>query len=293
MDEPRTYVTAGAFRSALEERLKSISQTEQMDVNRLRRQVSFDRLLARLFRVEPAPWALKGGYALELRFKTARSTIDIDLTLQPVVGVTGQAEVSRVVREMLQSAANISLEDWFEYRIGAPVMDLEAAPYGGARYPVEARMDGRVFSRFHLDAGIGDEVMQPIETIECREWLAFAGIKGPRVQMIPREQQFAEKLHAYTLPRSSANSRVKDLVDLALLVESDGLVAERVQEAVRLTFQRRGTHASPSSLPPPPPDWGKRFEALAEECRLPKAMDSVFDGVRAYVEAVLPPNSQK
>ena len=48
MDEPRTYVTAGAFRSALEERLKSISQTEQMDVNRLRRQVSFDRLLARL-----------------------------------------------------------------------------------------------------------------------------------------------------------------------------------------------------------------------------------------------------
>ena len=86
MDEPRTYVTAGAFRSALEERLKSISQTEHMDVNRLRRQVSFDRLLARLFRVEPAPWALKGGYALELRFKTARSTIDIDLTLQPVVG---------------------------------------------------------------------------------------------------------------------------------------------------------------------------------------------------------------
>jgi hypothetical protein len=154
-------------------------------------------------------------------------------------------------------------------------------------------MDGRLFSRFHLDAGIGDAVMEPLETAECREWLEFAGIKGPRVQMIPREQQFAEKLHAYTLPRSSANSRVKDLVDLALLVESGELHTERIQEAVHITFQRRATHDLPSLLLPPPPDWRKRFEALAEECRLPKAMDAVFDRVRAYVEAVLTSGPQK
>ncbi|HZB87300.1 MAG TPA: hypothetical protein VE291_01460 [Terracidiphilus sp.] len=60
----------------MEERLKNRSQAEQVDINRLRRQVSFDRLLARLFRDDTAPWALKGGYALELRFKSARSTID-------------------------------------------------------------------------------------------------------------------------------------------------------------------------------------------------------------------------
>ncbi len=287
MDAPRTYATAGAFRRALEERLKRISQAEQMDINRLRRQVSFDRLLARLFRVEPAPWALKGGYALELQFKTARSTIDIDLSFQSVVAAADQADASRMLREMLQNAASISLRDWFEYTIGSPVMDLEAAPYGGARYPVEARMDAQVFSRFHLDAGIGDAVMEPLETVQCREWLEFAGIKSHQVRVIPREQQFAEKLHAYTLPRSSANSRVKDLVDLALLVESGELATERIQEAVHLTFQRRGTHVLPSVLLPPPPDWRKRVEALAEECRLPRAMDAVFDGVRAYVEAVL------
>jgi hypothetical protein len=85
---PRTYATAGAFRRSLEERLKSMSQAEQVDINRLRRQVSFDRLLARLFRDDTAPWVLKGGYALELRFKSARSTIDIDLTVQRVVGAT-------------------------------------------------------------------------------------------------------------------------------------------------------------------------------------------------------------
>jgi hypothetical protein len=48
----RAYTTAAAFRRALEERLKNRSQTEQIDINRLRRQVSFDRLLARLFRAE-------------------------------------------------------------------------------------------------------------------------------------------------------------------------------------------------------------------------------------------------
>jgi hypothetical protein len=58
------------------------SLTDETDLNRLRRQVSFDRLLARLFQEKQPPWALKGGYALELRFKAARSTVDIDLTLQ-------------------------------------------------------------------------------------------------------------------------------------------------------------------------------------------------------------------
>jgi hypothetical protein len=252
---PRTYATAGAFRRALEERLKSMSQTEQIDINRLRRQVSFDRLLARLFREDPAPWVLKGGYALELRFKSARSTIDIDLTLQRVVGTVEGSDPVRAIREMLQAMADVSFDDWFEYTIGPPVMDMTAAPYGGARYSVETRMDGRIFARFHLDAGVGDVVIQPLETAECHDWLGFAGIERPRVQMISREQQFAEKIHAYTLPRSSPNSRVKDLVDLALLIADNQLDRRRVINALHLTFDRRGTHALPTSLSVPPPEW--------------------------------------
>ena len=133
---------------------------------------------------------------------------------------------------MLQSAADIPLGDWFEFAVGPPVMDLTAAPYGGARYPVEARMDERIFARFHLDAGIGDVVMRPLETIVCRDWLGFAGIEPSRVRMIAREQQFAEKIHAYTLPRNSANSRVKDLVDMALLIGSGGLDSRRILERI-------------------------------------------------------------
>ena len=109
----RTYTTAGAFRRALEERLKNLSRAEQVDVNRLRRQVAFDRLLARLFANDATPWALKGGYALELRFKAARSTIDIDLTLQRVATAEAGDEI-RAIREILQDAADASLDDWLE-----------------------------------------------------------------------------------------------------------------------------------------------------------------------------------
>jgi hypothetical protein len=39
--------------------------------------------------------------------------------------------------------------------------------------------------------------------------------------MIPRDQQFTEKLHAYTLPRQGAvNARLRDLVDMVLLIQS-------------------------------------------------------------------------
>ncbi len=239
MPAPRTYATAGAFRRALEERLKAASQTDQVDLGRLRRQVAFDRLLARLFREATTAWVLKGGYALELRFRSARSTLDIDLTLSRVEAVSSKRrDTNQVVREMLQNAADIPLGDWLEYVIGPPAVDLGGAPYGGARFPVETRMDERIFARFHLDAGIADVVIEPVETIACRDWLGFAGIETGRVLMITREQQFAEKVHAYTLPRNSANSRVKDLVDLALLIGSGELNHTRIQDALRLTFER-------------------------------------------------------
>jgi hypothetical protein len=84
-EPPRRYASAAAFRVALETRLKAISKAEGIDLQRLRRQVSFDRLLARLFAEKNAPWLLKGGYAMELRLRTARTTKDIDISLSAQV----------------------------------------------------------------------------------------------------------------------------------------------------------------------------------------------------------------
>src|SRR6478672_3172255 len=105
----------------------SPSSGTKWNLKRLRRQVSFDRLLARLFRDAAPPWFLKGGHALELRYKAARSTVDVDHTVQSVAISAGEDQ-NQIVREMLQSAADVSLGDWFEFTFGAPIMDLTAAP---------------------------------------------------------------------------------------------------------------------------------------------------------------------
>lgn len=278
-DQPRKYATVAAFRVALETRLKTTSTAEGADLQRLRRQVSFDRLLARFFAERNAPWLLKGGYAMELRLRAARTTKDIDISL-PAGAV---AEYGGEILKRLQESARTDLGDFFEFAIATPQMDLQAAPQGGARYPVVASLAGRVFTKFHLDVGIGDAVVPPTELIEGRDWLGFAGIASPKFVAISKEQQFAEKLHAYTLPRpDSTNSRVKDLVDMVLLVQMGTLDRAVLRQAIETTFAVRGTHPMPPSLPEPPESWSTPFLAMSKECRVDMSLDDALKSVNAY-----------
>lgn len=75
------FNSATDFRKSLEARLKNRSDKTNQDLQRLRRQGAFDRLLARVFeKKNNCPFLLKGGYAMELRFNKARTTRDLDLT---------------------------------------------------------------------------------------------------------------------------------------------------------------------------------------------------------------------
>jgi hypothetical protein len=185
MISPKKYSTAKAFRVALETRLKQIADKEHIDLQRLRRLVTFDRLLARICQSKGNQWVLKGGYAMELRMKEARTTKDIDLVVKdPGQFFLNNAPLNEKLREEIQEQVSKDLGDYFVFMIGVSIMDIEAAPYGGARYPVDVKMDGRTFVKFHIDIGIGDEVMEPIESIQTRDWLDFAGITPPIVALL-------------------------------------------------------------------------------------------------------------
>jgi hypothetical protein len=277
----RKYSTGLALRTALEERLKRVAREEGVDLQRLRRQVAFDRFLARLFPSAAADWILKSGYAMELRFQTARATRDLDFTVR--VAQSGRGDG---LLKQLQDAGAKDGGDFLYYRIGEAMMDLDGAPYGGARYPVESIMGGRTFVKFHLDVGVGDVVLDPPEQARMRDWLGFAGIAAPDVPMIQREQQFAEKLHAYTLPRTTPNSRVRDLVDMVLLIRSGTLESGRVVEALHATFGRRATHSVPDALTPPPEEWAAPFARLAAECSLQLSVSEAFRIVMEFRAAL-------
>jgi len=269
------FKTSGDFRKSLESRLKTMATEKGENLQRLRRKVAFDRLLARLFSSEEQSFFLKGGYAMELRLKTARATKDIDLT--SLKRMKGESDLlSTMILEELRTLAQQDLGDFFVYRIGEAQLDLDNAPYGGARYPVTALLDGKVFVRFQLDVG-ADAVVTRTETMRGADWLGFCGIPSPVFAMISIEQQFAEKLHAYTLPRlERPNTRVKDLVDMVLLAKMRSMDLEVLKEALRLVFKVRQTHSLPQKIDMPPQAWETPYNELAKECALMLSVDEAF-----------------
>ena len=139
--------------------------------------------------------------------------------------------------------------------------------------------------KFHVDLGVGDELLEPLEQLSGTDWLGFAGLSAVSVPALSAEQHWAEKLHAYTRPRDSANSRVRDLVDLVLLIERHDLDAVRVRQAVTATFTRRNTHDVPHDVPEPPSQWAKPFVELAGECGLDHTAVTAHERVTVYWES--------
>lgn len=283
-DAPR-YKTAAAFRQSLEERLNQLSKSQGIDLTRLRRRVAFERLLARLFTDQSPPCILKGGYAIELRFHNlARATKDIDLSIpDPRNGIPEGKSQPQAIREWLQDALDKDMSDWFVFFLGEQTSDLRGAPLGGMRFGVEARLDNRIFAQFTLDVGVGDAITTEPEWVTGHELLSFAGIPPARIAVLPLDQQFAEKIHAYTLPRERENSRARDLIDLVLLIEQGLPPKEQVARALRSTFSRRATHPLPHKLEPPPKNWREPYAALAVEYSIrEKTIETAHEYISAY-----------
>ncbi len=111
------FKTATDFRKSLEARLQVIAGKTKEDLQRLRRKVAFDRLLARIFLQEKGNFFLKGGYAMELRIGQARATKDIDLTC--IRRIKNENELlTELILQELQTLAQTDLKDHFVYQIG-------------------------------------------------------------------------------------------------------------------------------------------------------------------------------
>ena len=250
------YATPGAFRTALEQRLLTVAQQAQVPVVRLRKLVVFERLLARLIFVAPDSWLLKGALALDLRFGTrARATKDMDLAREG-----GEAAATAD----LLAAQAVALGDYFTFTIvkTGRLAGLEGA---AARYHVVAELAGRLFEDAIVDVDFGDALVVAPDLVPVPDLLGFAGIEMIAVPALPLELHVAEKVHAYTriYAGGRTSSRVKDLVDLALIRSCAAFEASSLQQALLVTFERRGAHAIPAALPPPPPDWGLAYRKMA------------------------------
>ncbi len=261
----KKFTSAVAFKTSLEARLRTRAHELSLPVQSMQLKFVIERLLARLFHPDDVPWLLKGGFAMDLRFRPqARTTKDIDLSV--MLSTSGTIEN---LRDILQEAAELDLGDFLTFRIGELKSELTQAPGGGGRFPCEAFILGKVFARFQIDVGLGDPRFEEPERLVGDDILEFAGIASPIVLAIPRAQQFAEKVHAFTFPwEGRLNTRTKDLVDLVLLIERGMPDVKRIRQALEVTFSSRKTHPIPESLEPPPAFWVKDFPSMAQQAGL-------------------------
>lgn len=261
----KKFTSASAFKTSLEARLRARALQVSIPYQSLRMKFVIERLLARLFRDEEVPWFLKGGFAMDLRFRPqARTTNDVDLSVRLSAIATPDK-----LHELLQAAAALDLGDFLIFRIGAMKAELAQAPGGGGRFPCEASMLGKVYARFQVDIGIGDPVIGDPERLMGDDILEFAGIETPVILAIPRAQQFSEKIHAYTYPwNDRLNTRSKDLVDLVLLIERGHPKVEDLRRSIAATFAARKSHPLPTKLPKPPEFWARDFPGMAAEAGL-------------------------
>lgn len=275
----RRYESPEPFRQALQARLRTAASKRDLSVQDLQIKFLIERLLARLFRQDDPPWVLKGGFAMELRYRPrARATKDVDPAIRRSDGRELPQRLN-AIRQQLQDAADRDLGDHLEFRIGSARKLLPGAPQGGASFPVEALLAGKTFGRFHIDVGFGDPLGGEPEVVSGDDVLDFAGIAAARVLVLPKAQQFAEKLHAYTYVWDDReNTRAKDLVDMVVLIERGELDIKQVRQAIEQTFARRKTHQCPQALAPPPESWATEFPAMARRAGLTTTdMMAAFD----------------
>jgi hypothetical protein len=279
----RKYFSAHSFKQALEQRLRSTTNSG-IDFTRKRQLLVFDRFLARVAAVLGNSVTLKGGLVLELRLDHARTTRDVDLRMM------GSPEATLT---NLQRAARLDLGDLLVFEIvpdqDHPQIQNEGMQYEGLRFRARCTLAGSQYGQpFGVDASFGEPILGEPETIVAEDLLGFAGIAPPRLRVYPIESHIAEKLHAYTMPRSRPNSRVKDLPDLALLATVRAIEARRLRDALKVTFAFRKTHPLPIALPDPPPAWSAPYAAMANENGLAwPTIAGVTMAAQAFLDPIL------
>jgi len=118
------------------------------------------------------------------------------------------------------------------------------AGYAGVRVLITGEI-ARARCKTQIDIGFGDAVTPG--PVDATYPVLITDLPAPRLRTYPVYTVVSEKLHAIAL-LGMTNSRLKDYLDLAVLLDLETLDAETLAGAIAATFIRRGM-AVPASLP--------------------------------------------
>ena len=276
------YASPEAFERALTDRLPRLVQEHGIPSDQVRRMVAFDRILARLNASGNENFVVKGGVALEYRLGDhARVTHDLDLAM----------DAFPAAQEALRAATDVALDDHCSLRITDEPQDDKPIARGVTAYRWKLRLSigEKRFSDLTLDVGIEQSSLRTPDNLEAPDFLGFAGIPRTSVRVIPVEYHLAEKLHAYTrtYPGDRPSSRVRDLVDIALIAKHHEIDGPKLVSAVHDVFESRGTQPVPANFPDAPEHWPRSYAVLAAPLGLSADIEDAVRTARTLFEPAL------
>ena len=180
------------------------------------------------------------------------------------------ADLSAVdLQDLLDAALDVDLSDDCTFTVRRPrQVRAEDEMPSTWRVVVDVQMARSPFESVTIDV-----VTSPVEPTSGVDAVAVRPVLGGRpfsVRSVDLPRHAAEKTHAYAriYAHDRPSSRVKDLVDLALLVEQELLEPADYARAVTGVFAERDASAPPPELPDPPGDWAVPFAAMAADIGL-------------------------
>jgi Nucleotidyl transferase AbiEii toxin, Type IV TA system len=286
--------------------LTRLVKSEKTDNQEMRRKIALDECCIRLSR--SGEFVLKGAHALEMRSRAldeqgclSRATKDVDFLArlkipEELLREDGKG-MQHFIAARVQSALEIDVEEelavkrptaLFRFEILEITRSISAqGGASGVTIRVAAKLAQKNFEAFQVDVVVGDALWEGVESLAAGH-IAARALTGQMesategVDAIRAAQHFAEKLHAYSLPREKENSRDKDLIDMFLFIRRHSLAPTDALAAARHVFEFRKTHELPDDLDPPPASWEVRFAGRAKECGVEMSMAQAFGVVREF-----------
>ena len=219
--------------SSVRARLLTLAKAEGSDFNAMLVRYGLERLLYRIGQSNYAnQFLLKGALLFTLWYDMPhRTTRDIDL-----LGF-GNNDLN-YIKQIFHEISSVHSEDGIVFIADSISVETirKDAGYTGARIEIISDLS-KARSRIQVDIGYGDVVTpEPIDAVYP---VLIKDFPAPKIRTYPVYTAISEKLHAIAL-LGMANSRLKDYLDLFVLLENESLNQNTLAQAIAATFSRRG-----------------------------------------------------
>lgn len=227
--------------ASVKARLLNLAKAQGVDFNQVLVRFALERILYRLSQSEHADrFLLKGALLFTLWYDMPhRPTRDADLL---GFGPSDLDSIAQTFRDI----AGVDVDDGMVFDPASVTAEeiRKEAGYAGARVLISGEI-AKARCKTQIDIGFGDAVTPgPIDAVYP---VLIDDLPAPRLRTYPVYTVVAEKLHAIAL-LGMTNSRLKDYLDLSVLLDRETLDNDTLAGAIAATFIRRGM-AVPTSLP--------------------------------------------